>query len=187
MKRPTFFQGVVIALIAAVLGEVLFVVFTPLLGSYTALQLVIAIASFGYILYLLRASGERLGRLVTLAGWLLLTVATAWLSPHLVITLLLHTMMIWLVRALYFHSSLLTALADLGLNALAVAAALWATMQSGSLPLALWCYFLVQALFVMIPTSLAAKRTTAAVAENDHFEQARSAAQAALRKLSAIN
>ena len=184
MKRPTFFQGVGIALIAALLGEVLFVALTQLLGSYTALQMVIAIASFSYTLYLLRSSGERLGRLVTLAAWLLVTVATAWFSPHLVVYLLMHTMMLWLVRALYFHSSLLTALADLGLNALAVAAALWATLQSGSLALALWCYFLVQALFVMIPTTLAATRTTAAA---DPFEQARAAAQAALRKLSAVN
>ncbi len=187
MKRPTFFYGVAIAMVAALLGEVLFVALTPLLGSYTALQMVIAIASFGYILTLLRASGEKLGRLVTLVGWLLVTAATAWFSLHLVITLLIHTLMIWLVRALYFHASLLTAQADLGLNMVAVAAALWATLQSGSLLLALWCYFLVQALFVMIPTTLAARRTTAAVGENDHFEQARSAAQSALRKLSAIN
>ena len=94
MKRPTFFQGIAIALIAVVLGELLFVVLSPLLGSYTALEVVIATASFGYILTLLRTSGERLGRLVTLAAWLLVTAATAWFSPHLVITLLMHTMMI---------------------------------------------------------------------------------------------
>ncbi len=187
MRRPTFFQGVGIALVAALLGEVLFVAISQLLGSYTALQMVIAIASFGYILTLLRASGEKLGRLVTLAGWLLVTVATAWFSPHLVITVLMHTMMIWLVRALYFHSSLLTALADLGLSMLAVSAALWATMQSGSLLLALWCYFLVQALFVMIPPTLTASRSSATTADSDPFEQARSAAQTALRKLSALN
>ena len=187
MKRPSFLHGVGIALVAVVLGELLFVALSPLLGSYTALEMVIAITSFGYILTLLRASGEKLGRLVTLAAWLLMTVATAWLSPHLLLTVLMHTMMIWLVRALYFHSSLLTALADLGLNALAVAAALWATMQSGSLPLALWCYFLVQALFVMLPSGLAVKRRSPLANDNDHFEQARATAQTALRKLSAIN
>ena len=39
MKRPTFLQGVSVALIAALLGEVVFVALAPLLGSPTALQL----------------------------------------------------------------------------------------------------------------------------------------------------
>jgi hypothetical protein len=187
MRRPTFLQGVAVALIAALLGEVLFVALSPLLGTLTALQLVIASASFSYILYLLRSSAERTGRLVTLAAWLLVTVTTAWLSPPLGLYLLSHVAMIWLVRALYFHASLLTALADLGLNALAVAAVVWATLQSGSLLLALWCFFLVQALFVMIPPSMKKEGAAAVPLDNDAFEQARRTAQAALRKLSSVH
>lgn len=186
MKRPGFFQGVGVALLATVLGELMFVALTPLLGSLSALQVVIASASFGYLLYLLRASGERLGLLTTLALWLGITVATAWMGPPLMLYLLIHVAMIWLVRALYFHASLLTALADLGLNALAVAAVVWATLQSGSLMLALWCFFLVQALFVMIPPSMQKGSASGAALENDDFEQARRTAQAALRKLSSV-
>jgi len=189
MRRPGFLQGVGIALLAALLGEVLFVALSPLLGSLTALHMVIASASFGYIVYLLRSSGERLGRLTTLAAWLLGTVATAWIGPPLLLYLLAHVGMIWLVRALYHYSSLLPAVADLGLNALAVAAVVWSTAQSGSLPLALWCFFLVQALFVLIPQRLGPVPVDAPAAsvEADRFEQARQTAQVALRKLSSVH
>ena len=188
MKRPGFLQGVGIALLAALLGEVLFVALKPLLGTYSALQMLIAIASLSYIIYLMRASGERLGRLSTLAVWLVVSVFCAWMSLHMVVYLLVHVAMIWLVRALYNYSSVLPALADLGLNALAMAAAVWATLQSGSLMLALWCFFLVQALFVMIPQSMNKSPGDAAMPDdNDAFEQARRTAQAALRKLSSTH
>ncbi len=188
MKRPGFFQGVGVALLAALLGEVLFVALRPLLGSLIALHMVIAIASFSYLLYLLRASGERLGRLTTLAVWLVVTGFTAWMAPPLMPYLVIHVAMIWLGRALYFYSSLLPALADLGLNALAVAAVVWASAQSGSLMLTLWCFFLVQALFVMIPQSMNRARDDAASpVENAPFDEARRSAQAALRKLSSAH
>lgn len=189
MNRPGFFQGVVLALAAAIVGELLFVVLSPLLGSLTALHMVIATASFGYILYLLRASRKRLGRLTALAFWLLVAIATAWLAPPLPLYLLLHVTVIWLVRSLYFYTTLLPALADLGLNVLAVGAAVWASVQSGSLLLALWCFFLLQALFVAIPPRLGGRdgSTPETDFDTDNFEQARRTAQAALRKLSSTH
>jgi hypothetical protein len=189
MKRPGFLQGVGVALVAALLGEVLFVGLSPLLGSVTALHIVIAMTSFLYIVYLLRSSGVRLGRVTTLLGWLSITVATAWMGPPLMLYVLVHVAMIWLVRSLYFYSSLLPALADLGLNFIGVAAVVWATAQSGSLLLALWCFFLLQALFVFIPRNWNRSPSPGAgvVPEEDRFELARRNAQAALRKLSAVN
>lgn len=189
MKRPGFLQGVGVAVTAALLGEIAFVGLTPLLGSVMALHLVIASASFSYIIYLLRSSGVRLGRTTTLLGWLTITVITAWMAPSLMLYLLVHVAMIWLVRSLYFYSSLLPAMADLGLNVVAVAAVVWATAQSGSLLLALWCFFLLQALFVAIPRNGNKPTSDAAgvEVEGDRFEQAHRTAQAALRKLSAVN
>ncbi len=188
MKRPGFLQGVGVALLAALLGEVLFVALSPLLGSVTALYLVIASASFFYILYLLRHSGIRLGRITTLLAWLSITVATAWAGPPLMLYVLIHVAMIWLVRSLYFYSSLLPALADLGLNAVAVAAVVWATVQSGSLLLALWCFFLLQAMFVAIPRNMnkSSSQARGEEAEPDRFAQAHRTAQSALRKLSSV-
>ena len=189
MKRPGFLQGVGVALVAALLGEVLFVALSPLLGSVTALYLVIATASFFYILYLLRSSGVRLGRITTLLGWLSITIATAWAGPPLMLYVLTHVAMIWLGRSLYFDSSLLPAMADLGLNVVAVAAVVWATAQSGSLLLALWFFFLLQAMFVAIPRNMNKRpaQSRDGEVEPDRFELAHRTAQAALRKLSSVN
>ncbi len=94
----------------------------------------------------------------------------------------------WLVRSLYFYSGVLPALMDLGLSALSITAAVWAISQSGSVFLATWCFFLVQALFVAIPPAVkrnanAAGNATPArnnVIENEPFERARRQAGRAL-------
>jgi hypothetical protein len=51
--------------------------------------------------------------------------------------------------------------------------------------LSLWSYFLVQALFTAIPTRAA--RGPAAASEDDAFERAHRAAEAAVRWLSAVD
>ncbi len=59
--------------------------------------------------------------------------------------------MLWLIRSLYFYDSVLSALVDLGLTGVALVTAIWAWLASNNLFLAFWCFFLVQALFVLIP------------------------------------
>jgi hypothetical protein len=92
--------------------------------------------------------------------------------------------MLWLVRSLYFYSSAFPALLDFGLSALSVSAAAWAMTRSGSLFLAIWCFFLVQAVFVAIPQRLgiSAHRDTNKI-DDGAFEHARRRADAALRQL----
>jgi hypothetical protein len=74
---------------------------------------------------------------------------------------------------------------DLGLNALSISASVWAITRSGSVFLATWCFFLVQALFVGIPPAVNKKanpkRNTAP--DNERFERAKRQADAALRTL----
>ena len=74
---------------------------------------------------------------------------------------------------------------DLGLGAFSISASVWAISRSGSVFLATWCFFLVQALFVTIPPAIKSKqkpeRNTAAESEN--FEHARRQADQALRQL----
>jgi hypothetical protein len=66
-----------------------------------------------------------------------------------------------------------------------VSASVWAITRSGSVFLATWCFFLVQSLFVTIPTSV--RRSPDAATDtplgNDNFEQARRRADAAVRQL----
>jgi hypothetical protein len=188
MKQPTFFEGAVVALVASIAGSVLFTALTPLFAAAWVLRLLIAGLGLGYILYLFSRSRERIGRTTALAFWTLASGAAWWLAPSLPLYLLLHLGLIWLIRSLYFYSSLLCALADLALGGFALAAAVWASIHTGSLFLGIWCFFLLQALFVAIPASLdrkASERQSPPHRE-DRFRHAHRAAESAMRKLSSI-
>jgi cytochrome c biogenesis protein CcdA len=188
MKQPTFFEGVVVALVASVAGSVLFTALTSLFAAGAVLRLLIAGLGLGYIVYLFSRSRERIGRLTALGFWAIAAGATWWLAPSLPLYLLVHLGLIWLIRSLYFYSSLLSAFADLGLGGLGLAAALSASTHTNSLFLGIWCFFLLQALFVAIPARLDRKSSQRRPAPDreDRFQRAHRAAETAVRKLSTI-
>ena len=183
MKRLGFFSGVLLALVLSLLGGVSFAGLRLVLEPMLALQLVIAGLAGGYLLYLLAKAEERSGRLVAFAAWLIGTVVALVFSTHLGLVLCAQVLMIWLVRALYYHSTAFAALADLLLSVLALSAGIWAAEQSASLFMSVWCFFLVQALFVCIPKRFPRAEQTASVGNPDPFAQAHRAAESAVRRL----
>lgn len=185
MKRPTFLQGVLVAAVFGFFASAVVATLVPFLGIGAVIRLLLPGLALAYLLYLFSRSGERLGRVTTLALWGALAALTWWLAPPLPVYLLLHVAAIWLVRSLYFYSGTLPALLDFGLSALSIAAAVWAASRSGSVFLATWCFFLVQALFVAIPPKIRSGRRPAGspVSDNEGFERAKRQADAALREL----
>lgn len=185
MRHPKFLHGVGIALMLAFAGAALHAAMSPFAGPTGPLRLIVAGTALAYVIYLLAASRIRTGRFATFVIWLTAAVAAAYLVPSLAAFLLAHTLLIWLVRSLYYRHGLLTALLDAGLSVMALAAAVWAAISTGSVFLALWCFFLVQALFVAIPDRISARRAQRAPAVvNDGFERAYRTAEAAVRRLS---
>jgi len=185
MKRPNFFQGVIAAAVLGFFASAVVATLTPFVGLGAVVRLVIPLLGLAYLLYLLNRSAERLGRVTTLTFWTAMSAVAWWAAPPLPLYLLIHVGAVWLIRSLYFYSGVVPALMDLGLNALSVSAAVWAISRSGSVFLATWCFFLVQALFVTIPTALprkaALKRNTPAGSRN--FERAKRQADTALHQL----
>ena len=186
MKQPTFLEGVAVALAAGLAGTVLYTALTAVFPGVPVLRLLIAAIGLAYVVYLLGRTPERVGRVTTAAAWLLLAGVLWFTQPPLLLYLAAHIGAVWLIRSLYFYSSALSALADLGLNGLALAAGIWAITRTGSVFLGIWCFFLVQALFVAIPTSMQRKTGTTASgpAPADRFQHAYRAAESAVRKLS---
>ena len=123
--------------------------------------------------------------MTSLTLWLVLAVAIWLMEVTPVLYVLVHVGAIWLIRSLYFYSSIVPALMDLGLNGLSAATAFWAISHTGSSFLAIWCFFLVQALFVAIPPALTpgGKREPGKHLDTDNFERARRRAEAAVRQL----
>jgi hypothetical protein len=183
MKAPTFFDGVGVALGASLLGSMAHTALATVTGG-GVLRLVVAGLALGYVVYLLSHSPARVGRVTALAAWGAMAVALWVATPSLVLYVALHVGAIWLVRSLFFHSSLLSAGADFGLSVLALAAAVWAVVHTGSLLLGIWCFFLVQALFVAIPHGLARRPRADREDREDPFEHAHRVAEAAVRRLS---
>jgi hypothetical protein len=185
-RKPTsFFHGIVAAILLSVSGAAVLAALTPIVGGSSALRLVIALLGFAYVLYVQSRSGERIGRITTIVVWLL-AAAAIWLAGvPLVAYVLIHAGLLWLVRSLYFYSGVLPALLDLGLSALGLAFAVWAASRSGSPLLALWCFFLVQALHVCVPAVIAGNAAAPASDEEQAFNRAHRAAEAAVRRMSA--
>ena len=188
MKRPSFIEGVGVAIALSVTASVAFHALGWIAPGAWALHLLIAAVALGYVVYLLMRSPGRVGRISTLGLWAIATLATLSIEPSLALHLLVQVGLVWLIRSLYFYSSVLAALADLGLSGLGLSAALWAAERSGSLFLSLWCLLLVQALFVAIPPHLRRKRTQIQPQSetDERFERAHRTADNALRRLSTL-
>jgi len=197
MSRPGFAEGIMVAIIISIAVTGVFTVMSAFFPTRWLLQIIIASVSFSYILYLLVRSHERVGKLTVVAVWGCVSILTWIFSPSIIITLFVHIGLIWLVRALYYYTSLLVAFLDLGLTLFAMASAIWTLSYTNSLFLSVWCFFLLQSLFVLLPTDLSKNnlkqkfsrgqtgKTEIKPGKKDPFEQAHQSAQAALRQLAA--
>lgn len=183
MKRPTFFHGVAVAIVLGLAASLFVAAMLPCVATATVARLVIPGLALVYLLYLLSQSAERTGRVTALAAWSAMTLATWWFVPSFPLYLLVHVAAIWLVRSLYFYSGVFPALLDLGLSGLSAAFALGTLARTGSVFLAAWCFFLLQALFVAIPATMQRPAANTRPEDADDFERARRQAEAALRQL----
>lgn len=192
MKRPHLSEGILVAVLASLVISVIFTVLSAFFPTRWLLQLLIAGASFAYVCYLLARSQEKIGRLTAVVVWAIIAILTWLFSPSMIISLFIHLGMIWLVRALYYYTSLVIALLDLGLVLFGMAAAIWTMMYTNSLLLGVWCFFLIQSLFVLLPADLksgflkkSGESTLPTVRPADAFEQAYTSARSALRQITA--
>jgi hypothetical protein len=180
MSRPSFFQGALIAAGFALTGAIAFTGLSFAVGGAVALKMITVALGGGYVLYLLRASSVRSGRVTLFSAWSVVTASMWVLNPDLFVMLVTQTLLISLVRSLYHHKSLFAAFVDLLLSAFALSAAAWASAQTGSIFLTVWCFFLVQALFAALPT---ATKHEATGCPEDEFDRAQRAAETAIRRI----
>lgn len=186
MSRPSFLEGAGVALVIAAAASMILIALSPPWSKLAVLYPLIAAVAFVYLIYLLRRSRERVGRVVVVVCWLIGAGVLGLAEPPLLLYVAAHLGMIWLIRSLYFYTSVLSALADLGLSAFSLIAAAWAANQTGSLFMTLWTLLLVQALFIAIPASFRKESGKDETAETDEFHRAYVNAEAALRRLTSI-
>ncbi len=185
MKAPGLLDGIVIALGISLGAATAGLLFGHFVAAGTLFQAVLWGATLAYLVYLLKRSRARTGRVVVIGAWALVTLGGWLLGASLSEQVLAYAGLIWLVRSLYFHGSLVAALLDLGLVAVGLAAAVWALLNTGSMAASLWSFFLVQALFRWIPDLDRGRAgATPPAASASSFQSAHRVALDAVRKLS---
>lgn len=184
MNRPGFAEGVIVAVILSLSVAAVFTVMSAFFPTRWLLQAVIAAASFSYILYLLYRSKERTGKVATVTLWLVFALSVWLFAPSTLVLLFTHVGMIWLIRTLYYHSSILIALLDLGLMVLAMLVSLWVLVHTHSLLLTVWVFALIQALFTLLPEQIRLPSRGTRKNPDDVFDRAYTSAEAAVRQLS---
>lgn len=186
MKMPAIFDGVTIAAIISLGAGAVSLLLGGLLVYGLLFELLLYAASLAYLLYLLKRSRARVGRIVVIAGWAMASISCWFFDVALLQQVLIQAGIIWLVRSLYFHGSLFSAVLDFGLVSAGLAAAAWAMQNTGSLVAALWSFFLVQALFGLLPQLAREHNGAAADQQTDpsSFQSAHRVAVDAVRKLS---
>jgi hypothetical protein len=154
MQRPTVLEGILVALAASLLISPLIFMLHLALGAVLAWKAAIVVLAYGYIVYLLAKRGRSAGRITLALLSLLVFVASLLLELRWPALLLVTVGLIWGIRAGVYSRSLVTALLHGGLCLLGLGAALWAYAHSGSLTLASWSFFLLQAAGVFVPPRL---------------------------------
>lgn len=183
-RRPSFIHGVLAAAMLALLASVLIAGLTPFISLASVIRLAAPLLALAYLLYLFRTTRAGTGRVVTLAAWGAMAALAWWFAPSLPFYLLLHVGAIWLIRSLYAYSGLIPAVMDFALTAFGLVTFAWAFARTGSVFLATWSFFLVQALWAFIPRKIQGRKSSPAQStDNTHFERARRQADAALRQL----
>jgi hypothetical protein len=186
MKKPTILDGVTVAMIISLAAAAA----SLLLGGFVIygllFELLLYAATLAYLLYLLKRSKARIGRVLVIAAWAITSLTSWFFDVVLLEQVLIQAGMIWLVRSLYFHGSLFSAALDFGLVSAGLAASAWAMVNTGSLAAALWSFFLVQALFSWLPQLGREQSSNDLPGSTDpsHFQSAHRVAEAAVRKLS---
>jgi len=185
MKTTTFFDGVIVALVSSFVGSAAYYVLSSVFADNLVIRLLISGLTLAYVIYLLNRSNEKVGRITVITAWSVITIITWVVWPPAPLFILINLGAIWLIRSLYFYSSLFSSFADLVLTAISIAIAFWAASHTGSLFLSLWCFFLTQALFVLIPSSMkSTQNNTASTNTDTNFQHAYQAAETAVQKLS---
>lgn len=184
-QQDLFWRGLLVGLVLSLLTSSAWLLcgttcsYTPFFST-----LIIGVASFIYIRFLINRSERRAGRVLFVFVWLSITALLAFGNVSLSLVVLIYSALIWLVRSFYFHRGALAVIMDGVVSVAAWQAGFAVLRSSGSFFLATWCYFLVQSLFALLPLWFhSTKPALVNSASNNRFEQSYGHAEQALRQL----
>ncbi len=190
IKKPTFLREALFGLVLSIVAAALAAALGFVLPQGDVVRLVVAGLALAYLIHTFACAREKTGRIAVLTLWAVVTLGIWFWHPSVAVYVLVQVGMIWLVRSLYLYGHFVEALIDLALSALAISFGVWAAIRTESLVLAIWSFFLIQALHTAVP-ALAERWLKSEPApagtepQNRSFADAFAAGEEALRRIAA--
>lgn len=182
MKSPGLFSGILLSVGACAMALPILTIMMPLLGWYFGFKILMVALLALYTIYLVSNSKGKAGIVLFLFLSGLLTVGAVLLPISLLVIAGLCVMVIWMARSILFQKNLMGSVCDLILCFVGLSLAWISYTATRSHIMAIWTFFLVQALFVLIP-SLSPFGPSEAVVESDSFSKAHQVAEEAFARI----
>ena len=187
MKRPSILAGIAFAFVVVVFAVPVWWGLKTALPFYLAFRLITLSGYLAYCFYLLRTAKTRVGALTLAVANLVIGVALSFLPVTNALMVGVLAVMISLNRSLLFQRSLVAIAFDGVASAVGLMFAGWLLTRTGSVPAALWSFFLVQSVFVLIPPRLSGEAGLFPADESggpvDLFVHGQRQAEAALERI----
>ena len=152
MKRPSVLAGISFAFVVAVFAIPVWWGLKMAVPFFVAFRVITLVGYLAYCVYLLRTAKTRVGALTLATVNLVIALGFSFLPVTNSLMVGALVTLISVNRSLLFQRSLIA----IGLDGLASAVGLmfagYLFSKTGSVPAAFWSFFLVQSLFVLIPT-----------------------------------
>ncbi len=186
MKRPSLLAGIAFAFVVAIFAAPLWWGLKTTLPFFWALRIGTVVPYLAYCTYLLLAARARVGIITLPAVNLVIGVILFSLPISNSLVVSTFAVLVTLNRSLLFHRSLVSVASDGMVSGLGLMFAGYLFSATGSVPAALWSFFLVQSVFVMIPPRFSEGGLPFSSAEKDEvdpFQRSQRQAHEALQRL----
>lgn len=183
MKKPNLLDGILAAILITVCTGSISLILSSFITDNTLFKILLSFSTLSYLIYLLKRSQTQIGWFVVIMTWGFINFGSWLMGLSLIEQVILQIGLIWLVRSLYFHSSILTGFLDLGLILTGLAGSIWAILNTNNEIIALWTFLLLQSLFTLIP-NLRLSPANNKIDNTSTFQSSHRVALEAVRKLS---
>ncbi len=187
MKTITLIEGIAVALAISLAAVPTAMLVSFLMPAIIASKVVVGLTAYSYILYILSKSRSTVGKATFGASALAAFLFAVAYGFHWMPFIILLAGCIWAARSFFFAQGFISAALHGGLCLLGVAGAIWAFSVNRSVFAPVWCFFLIQALWIFIPPCFSKVRISSveipSKRKEDRFQRSFRAAETALSEV----
>lgn len=187
MKNLSFSQLAITGLLLSGLGYISFELLNLIFFKTDALQLAIALCGLVYLGYLFSKSPKKVGKVTGILTYICVCLLSLYVTVPTTLFAITIASSLWFIRCFLFHRTSIAIISDACLMFVGLAAAYWSIIETSSLFLGFWSYFLIQALLPFLPQKIKSSTAANPAEENNRFEAAHRNAEIAISRISNLH